>query len=103
VYIEWDPEKALKNLSKRGVSFEEVSTVFGDPLCATAPDPDHSSDEYRYITIGLFVRSRLIMVSHADRGRRVRIISARQLTRAERIAYEEETQDWNAKRASAGV
>jgi uncharacterized protein len=55
------------------------------------PDPDHSLVEDRYITIGMSSRGRLVMVAHTERGERIRIISARELTRAERKAYEEET------------
>ena len=91
--FEWDPKKAARNFRKHKVSFTEAATVFGDPLSVTAHDPDHSSDERRYITIGLSNRPRLIMVSHADRGDRVRIISARPMTRAERDAYEEQIKD----------
>jgi len=70
----------------------EAATVFGDPLGTTAPDPDHSLAEDRYITVGISNRRRLVMVAHIERGERIRIISARELTRAEREAYEEETQ-----------
>jgi hypothetical protein len=58
-------------------------------LSITVSDPDHSKEEDRYITIGWSNRGRLIMVSHTDRNNRIRIISARELTQAERKAYEE--------------
>jgi uncharacterized DUF497 family protein len=51
--FEWDPIKAARNLRKHKVSFDEAVTVFGDFLSTTAPDPDHSADEKRYITIGI--------------------------------------------------
>ncbi len=89
--FEWDPRKAETNLRKHGVSFTEAGTVFGDDLAITAPDPDHSKDEDRYITIGWSNRGRLLMIAHNDRSERIRIISARELTRSERKAYEEET------------
>lgn len=79
-------------MSKHGVSFREAATVLGDPLGATVSDPDHSSAEDRYITVGSSNRGRLLLVAHTERGDRIRIISARELTRAERKAYEEETQ-----------
>ena len=90
--FEWDPEKAARNLDKHKVSFSEAATVFGDPLSVTVPDPDHSEGEDRYITIGMSDSNRLLMVAHTERGDRIRIISARGLTRAERQAHEEETQ-----------
>jgi uncharacterized DUF497 family protein len=68
----------------------KAGTVFGDNLAITVPDPDHSNDEDRYITIGWSNRRRLLMVSHTDRGNRIRIISARELTKVERKEYEEE-------------
>ena len=89
--FEWDPRKAEINLRKHGVSFTEAGTVFGEDLSITVTDPDHSNDEERYITIGWSNRPRLLMVSHADRGDKVRLISARELTKAERKAYEETT------------
>jgi uncharacterized protein len=50
--FEWDKDKAKKNLKKHGVSFEEASSVFGDPLALTIPDPVHSDEEDRSITLG---------------------------------------------------
>jgi len=87
--FEWDPGKAAGNLRKHKVSFTEAATVFGDFLGTTAPDPDHSGDEHRYITIGLSSRGRPLLVAHAERRGRIRIISARKLTRNERRVYEE--------------
>ena len=87
--FEWDPRKAISNLRKHGISFGEAVTIFNDELSITVSDPDHSKVEDRYITIGWSNRGRLIMVSHIDRNDRVRIISARELTQAERKAYEE--------------
>ena len=88
--FEWDPNKAEINLRKHGVSFAEAGTVFGDELAITVPDPDHSDDENRYITVGWSNRRRLLIVSHTDRGDKIRIISARELTPRERKTYEEE-------------
>jgi uncharacterized DUF497 family protein len=87
--FEWDPRKAENNLHKHTVSFGEAVTIFDDELSITISDPDHSIEEDRYITIGLSNRSRLIMVSHTDRNNRIRIMSARELTQAERKVYEE--------------
>ena len=87
--FEWGPRKSAINMRKHGVSFAEAGTVFGDELAITVPDPDHSNQEDRYITIGLSNLHRLLMVAHTDRGERIRIISARELTKTERIEYEE--------------
>jgi uncharacterized protein len=79
-------------LAKHGVSFDEASTVFGDPLAGTILDPKHPGEEPRFITIGLSTSHRLITVAHAEREDSIRIISARRATRRERRGYESETQ-----------
>ena len=86
--FEWDPSKASLNLSKHGVSFVEAATVFLDPLAVSFEDPDHPSEEDRWISIGLSTRSQLILVAHTDRGEAIRIISARMATSGERRHYE---------------
>jgi len=88
VRFEWDPEKALLNLGKPMVSFEEASTVFGDPLAATIADPEHSEGELRFVTLGMSTASRLVVVAHSDTGERTRLISARVATGQERKRYE---------------
>jgi uncharacterized protein len=87
--FEWDRRKAYENLRKHKVSFNEAATVFGDFLSITVTDPGHSVGEHRYITVGLSNLGRLLMVAHAERGDRIRIINARTLTRSERRAYED--------------
>ena len=89
--FEWDEDKAARNLEKHQVAFSEAATIFGDPLSSTFPDPDHSIDEDRYITIGTSDQGRVLIVSHTNREDRTRIISARKATRSERKAYEEES------------
>ena len=86
--FEWDREKAKKNDKKHTVSFDEAMTVFYDPLSATFDDPDHSADEQRLITVGYSSRRRLLVVSHTERGKAIRIISARLATTQERKRHE---------------
>jgi uncharacterized DUF497 family protein len=86
--FEWDREKARRNHKKHKVLFDEAVTVFYDPLSATFPDPDHSDNEQRLITVGYSSQSRLLVVSHAERGRTIRIISARRATAHERKKHE---------------
>ncbi|MGB3760885.1 MAG: BrnT family toxin, partial [Rivularia sp. (in: cyanobacteria)] len=50
--FEWDENKAARNLSKHGISFDEAKTVFDDPLYIDFYDPDHSEDEARYLIVG---------------------------------------------------
>src|SRR5207253_11089014 len=85
---EWDEGKAKTNLNKHGVSFEEASSVFAGPLALTIPDPLHSEEEDRFVTLGESHRRRLLVVVSTDRGDKVRIISARVATRRERKDYE---------------
>ncbi|MCC3404412.1 MAG: BrnT family toxin [Microcoleus sp. PH2017_29_MFU_D_A] len=87
--FEWDENKAARNLSKHGVSFEEAKTVFDDPLYVDFYDPDHSDEEDRYIIVGESRRGRLLIVSYTERGKTIRLISAREVTRKEREVYEE--------------
>ena len=86
--FEWDDEKAISNLKKHDVSFEEGTTIFNDPLIATILDPDHSKDEERYISIGISVQRRLLVVVHTEREERIRLINCRKATNAERKTYE---------------
>ena len=85
----WDPNKAIGNIQKHNVSFEEAKTVFDDPLYVDLYDPDHSEDESRYLIIGKSRGGSLLIVSYTERGNAIRIITARDVTRAEREAYEE--------------
>jgi uncharacterized DUF497 family protein len=87
--FEWDDAKAEANRRKHGVAFAEAMTALGDPLALTGYDPDHSDEEDRYITMGLSAAGRLLVVSHTDRGDKVRIISARKASRRERKDYED--------------
>ena len=87
--FEWDESKAKKNLKKHGISFHEAGTVFGDPMAITFLDPDHSEKEHRFLSLGISQSNRLIVVAHTDRSGKVRIISARQMTKHERRIYEE--------------
>jgi uncharacterized DUF497 family protein len=87
--FEWHSRKARSNLSKHGVSFEEASTIFGDPLSLTIHDREHSLAEKRYITMGRAFDGKLLVVVHTDRDDNIRIISARRASRRERKYYEE--------------
>jgi uncharacterized protein len=85
--------EAAFNLKKHHVSFDEAVTVFYDPLAATFPDPDHSHDETRLVTIGYSSHGRLLVVCHVERGNAVRPITARNATPRERKRHEGEGPD----------
>jgi uncharacterized DUF497 family protein len=74
--FEWDQSKEAANRRKHDVEFREAATVFGDPLAATFPDPDHSAYEQRFLTIGVSARRRMLLLAHIESGDKVRIICA---------------------------
>lgn len=87
--FEWDDDKAVTNLSKHGMSSDEAKKVFDDPLYVDFYDPDHSDDEERDLIVGKSNQGRLLVISYTERKNSIRIISAREVTRSEREAYEE--------------
>ncbi len=88
--FEWDPGKARVNIDRHGVSFDEASTAFRDPLSMTIDDPLHSDDEERLVLIGQSHKGRLLVIVHTERADRIRIISARVATNKERLRHEED-------------
>ena len=87
--FEWNERKAASNAAKHGLQFDEASTVFADPLSLTIPDPAHSQEEDRFVTVGSSYRGKLLVDVHTERGDNIRIISARLANRRERRVYEE--------------
>jgi uncharacterized DUF497 family protein len=88
----WDARKALSNLKKHGVSFEEAATVFSDPDALDWDDPEHSHSEIRCKRLGTSLSGRILIVVYTPRKVNhakeiIRIISSRQATRKERQAY----------------
>jgi uncharacterized DUF497 family protein len=73
---------------RRITPIQEASTVFGDPLAASIPDPDHSIGEERVMTMGQSSNGRLLVVCHTEEDEDIRIISAREATAHERKDYE---------------
>ena len=86
--FEWDSRKAASNLEKHGVSFDEATTVFSDPLALTFEDQVHAQGEYRYLTFGISSAQVPLVVCHTERGGNIRILSARRMTPKERRDYE---------------
>ena len=87
--LDWDSTKARENLRKHGVSFTEASSVFNDDHGILLPDHDHSSEEERFVLIGLNSHLRLLVVVHAYKADAdvIRIISARPASHSERAQY----------------
>jgi uncharacterized protein len=84
--FEWDQAKASANQAKHGVSFPEATAVFGDPRAIDAPD---RYEPERFVIIGMSDHARVLFVVHAERGDRIRLISARRASKIQRRLYEE--------------
>ncbi|MBV8731256.1 MAG: BrnT family toxin [Acidobacteriia bacterium] len=89
--FEWDDAKAQSNIERHGVPFPEATTVFSDRLEVTILDPDHSEGEFRFLSMGSSMDSRLLVVAYTEREGRIRLISAREATPKERRKYESGT------------
>jgi len=89
--FEWDKHKAVSNLKKHKISFQESSTIFSDPLAYIFDDDEHSTpEEQREIIIGHSEKHRLLLTCFTERvANIIRIFSARLATTKERQNYEE--------------
>ena len=89
IKFEWDPNKASLNVRKHGVSFEEAQSVFYDEFAVQFFDTEHSSDEERFLLLGISTGARLLLVCHCEResGNVIRIFSARKATKRESMFY----------------
>ena len=90
IRFEWDASKATANLRKHRVSFEEAKSVFYDEFAVQFFDDEHSSDEDRFLLLGLSSGTGLLIVCHCERddGEVIRIISARKATQRESAFYQ---------------
>jgi uncharacterized DUF497 family protein len=86
--FEWYGPKAAANRAKHKVTFEEASTVFGDPLGRIADDPRHSEGDERFVLLGESDKARLLVEMFTERDEVIHLISARKATRRERREYE---------------
>lgn len=89
ISFEWNETKALANVRKHGVSFEEAKSVFYDEFAVQFFDGSHSDDEERFLMLGTSSEARLLLVCHCERGHGtvIRIISARKATKREGAFY----------------
>ena len=93
--FEWNPAKALRNVRKHDVTFDQAATVFLDALALTVYDEANSQNEDRWFTLGYDSSGKLLAVAHSyevtgPTSVRIRSISARKATRRERRSYEDE-------------
>jgi uncharacterized DUF497 family protein len=89
IKFDWNTTKATTNLKKHGVSFEEAQTVFYDEFAIQFYDEENSSNEERFLLLGMSSGARLLLVCHCERdgGGIIRIISARKATKHESSFY----------------
>ena len=89
IKFEWDGPKAAANLRKHQVSFEEAKSIFFDEFGVQFFDEEHSSDEERFLMLGMSSEAKLLIVCHCERehGEVIRIISARKATKRESAFY----------------
>jgi len=89
IEFEWDEAKATANLKKHQVTFEEAKSIFFDEFGIQFFDVDHSSDEERFLMLGMSSVAKLLLVCHCERdhGATIRIISARKATKRESAFY----------------
>jgi len=90
IKFEWDVPKASANLKKHQVSFDEARSVFFDEFGVQFFDADHSSEEERFLMLGMSSGAKLLIVCHCERehGAVIRIISARKATKRESAFYQ---------------
>ncbi|MGN0483504.1 MAG: BrnT family toxin [Lachnospiraceae bacterium] len=96
IKFEWDDNKALINIEKHGISFNEASTVFFDENAILFDDPDHSQEEERFLLLGISNQAKMLIVCHCYRGSDdvIRLISARKATKNETKQYSEINKGW---------
>ena len=92
--FEWDPNKARSNQNKHGVCFEEAATVFRDPQALSIFDDEHSSNEDRWITIGISNVGRLVVICHTFQKKdesnvAIRLFSSRKANKKETKQYKD--------------
>jgi len=89
ISFEWNNKKAVSNIDKHGISFDEAKTAFSDPNARIIHDPDHSANEDRFILLGMSQNMNILIVCHCykETDEVIRIISARRATKDETTNY----------------
>lgn len=88
--FEWDPPKAAANLKKHQISFGDAKSVFYDEFAVQFFDEENSSEEDRFLMLGMGSGAKRLILCHCERehGEVVRIISARKATKRESAFYQ---------------
>jgi uncharacterized DUF497 family protein len=85
--FEWDNYRARANLRRNAVDFADAVAVLEDEEALTMRDELTAVDEQRCLSLGRDARGRVLVVTHAHRRCRVRLLVARRATVAERRQY----------------
>jgi hypothetical protein len=90
IKFEWNAAKAVTNIKKRGVSFEEVKSVFFDDFAVQFFDQENSDTEDQFLMLGMSNETNLLLICHCERddGNTIRVISARKATKNESKNYQ---------------
>jgi uncharacterized protein len=90
--FEWDEGNARKN-EHHGVSMAEAEQVFFNTPLLLLPDAKHNETEARFHALGKTIDGRSLHVTFTlrDAGQLIRVISARDMHRKERVIYEQAT------------
>ena len=86
--FEWDAGNTTKNVLGHDVSKTEAESIFFNAPVMVLDDDNHSAEETRFLIHGVTTAGRLLTAAFTIRGTRIRLSSARDMSRKERLAYE---------------
>ncbi len=91
IKFEWNTAKAVTNIKKHGVSFDEAKSVFFDDFAVQFFDQENSDTEDRFLMLGMSNETNLLLICHCERddGNIIRVISARKATKNESKNYQQ--------------
>ncbi|MGA7106786.1 MAG: BrnT family toxin [Terracidiphilus sp.] len=88
VGFDWDDANAIKNWERHRVTPEEAEDLFFHDPFVLRSDAWHSAREKRYLALGQTAQGRRLFVAFTIRGKRVRVISVRDMSQREIEEYE---------------
>jgi len=86
--FQWDRGNIDKNLIKHNVENWECEQVFFNKPILVLEDPRHSLSEKRWAAFGKTDAERFLSVVFTKRGSLLRVISARDMNKKEKLFYE---------------
>lgn len=96
IQFDWDRGNINKNIARHKIKNEEAEEVFVNQPAVLLTDKKHSQTESRLMILGKTDKKRLLSIIFTQRGKRVRIISARPMSRKERRLYEQKTKKYSS-------